>query len=676
MEKIRIDEFLNFQFLSEPKLNPAGSAAAFVASRSNEERDGYDGGIWTVDLAAPEHPCRRLTAGKDETSFLWLSDHSILFSSKRDSKKDSAAAYETVYYEISLNGGEAEERMRIPLPVKALRRLSEDRWLVLAEYDGTLPEGFYEADRKERERILEERKEEGEYKVFTELPFWGNGQGVTNGKRARLYLFEEKTGQLKALTGPSYQVETFSLSEDRSRLLYAGQEFQGVMSQKQELRELDLETLESKVLVEQGVFEIKFAGYGGDRIMVLATDHKLWLNENHGVYEYDREARALRFLSKPDMAFGSSTGSDCRLGGGQYAVLEENGLTCIATQRKGSNLVHIGWDGIVENLTDLPGSVDSMDKKQGKLVYVAMRDNRLQELYLLAPESGSGPADPARELQLTCLNEQALSGKYVAEPKPLTFTNSDGVEIDGWVLEPMEYDPAKTWPAILDIHGGPKTAYGTCFFHEMQYWASQGYFVFFCNPRGSDSRGDAFSFIQGRYGCEDYQDVMEFTDQVLKAYPQIDKNRLGVTGGSYGGFMTNWIICHTDRFAAAASQRSVVSWISMEGTSDIGYYFDKDQTGGNPWENMEAAWRQSPLKYADHCKTPTLFIHSDQDYRCYMAEGLQMFSALRVHGVTTRMCLFHGENHELSRSGMPRHRLRRLREITEWMDTYLKKQPE
>ena len=115
-----------------------------------------------------------------------------------------------------------------------------------------------------------------------------------------------------------------------------------------------------------------------------------------------------------------------------------------------------------------------------------------------------------------------------------------------------------------------------------------------------------------------------------------------------------------------------VSWISMEGTSDIGYYFDKDQTGGNPWENMEAAWRQSPLKYADHCKTPTLFIHSDQDYRCYMAEGLQMFSALRVHGVTTRMCLFHGENHELSRSGRPDNRITRLEEILGWFEKYLK----
>ena len=289
-----------------------------------------------------------------------------------------------------------------------------------------------------------------------------------------------------------------------------------------------------------------------------------------------------------------------------------------------------------------------------------MRDMRLQELYEL--KAGA-------EIQLTHSNDAALAGKYVAKPEKLSFIN-DGVRIDGWVLKPIDFDETKTYPAVLDIHGGPKAAYGEIFMHEMQYWASQGYFVFFCNPRGSDGRGNAFMDLRGKYGTIDYSDIMTFTDRVLAAYPMIDAKRVAVTGGSYGGFMTNWIIGHTDRFACAASQRSISNWFSKSLTTDIGYYHNMSQMDSTPWDNPEKMWSFSPLKYADQAKTPTLFIHSDQDYRCWMAEGLQMFQALKLHNVDSRICLFHGENHELSRSGKPIHRIRRLKEMTQWFDQY------
>ena len=158
----------------------------------------------------------------------------------------------------------------------------------------------------------------------------------------------------------------------------------------------------------------------------------------------------------------------------------------------------------------------------------------------------------------------------------------------------------------------------------------------------------------------------------MNKYPAIDTARVGVTGGSYGGFMTNWIIGHTDRFKAAASQRSISNWISFAHTSDIGEMFGADQQGADTWKNVDKLWWHSPLKYANQCTTPTLFIHSDEDFRCPYSEGMQMYSALCEHGVATRLCMFKGENHELSRSGKPRHRVKRLKEITTWMDTYLK----
>ena len=162
------------------------------------------------------------------------------------------------------------------------------------------------------------------------------------------------------------------------------------------------------------------------------------------------------------------------------------------------------------------------------------------------------------------------------------------------------------------------------------------------------------------------EDGLSLFRWTMEKYPQIDKNRLCETGGSYGGFMTNWIIGHTDRFCCTASQRSISNWLSFYGVSDIGPYFSKDQTAGDPWESPEKMWEHSPLKYAANVKTPTLFIHSDQDYRCPLEQGLQMYTALIEQGVETRLCLFHGENHELSRSGKPKHRIRRLQEITDW----------
>lgn len=165
---------------------------------------------------------------------------------------------------------------------------------------------------------------------------------------------------------------------------------------------------------------------------------------------------------------------------------------------------------------------------------------------------------------------------------------------------------------------------------------------------------------------------MGFVDTVLAQYPSIDPERLGVAGGSYGGFMTNWIIGHTGRFKAAVSQRSISNWISMANTTDIGYYFVPDQIGADLWENTDKLWDASPLKYAGRVTTPTLFIHSEEDYRCWLVEGLQMFTALKYHGVEARLCMFRGENHELSRSGKPKHRIRRLQEISSWFARFLK----
>lgn len=205
----------------------------------------------------------------------------------------------------------------------------------------------------------------------------------------------------------------------------------------------------------------------------------------------------------------------------------------------------------------------------------------------------------------------------------------------------------------------------------MQYWCARGYYVIYCNPRGSDGRGNAFGDLIERYGTIDYDDIMKFVDTVLERYPDIDASRLGVTGGSYGGYMTNWIVGHTERFAAAVTQRSISNYLVDEGTSDGGFHFMPHMYAPSPRISFDKAWNQSPLQFAKQIKTPMLFIHVDEDFRCPLAGALMLYTAVINNGVPARMCIFKGENHELSRSGRPYNRIKRIREITAWMDCYL-----
>ena len=341
-----------------------------------------------------------------------------------------------------------------------------------------------------------------------------------------------------------------------------------------------------------------------------------------------------------------------------YLVTSYDNTSGLCTFTRGEKELH--------HITKPEFGVDFLGVCDGHVYTVGLNGTQLQEVYEVNVENGEYK-------QLSQFNTAFFKDKYVAEPQPLSFTNKDGVRIDGFVLLPIDYDPNKKYPGILEIHGGPRTNYCAGFMHEMQVMASAGSFVFFCNPRGSSGRGEEFANIRGKYGTIEYEDIMAFTDEVLKKYPALDKDNLGVTGGSYGGFMTNWIIGHTNRFKAAASQRSISNWVSFFGVCDIGPWFGKREMGGaTPWENLEGLWNASPLQYAMNAETPTLFIHSDEDYRCWLPEGIQMYSALQLKGVPTRMCIFHGENHELSRSGKPKHRIRRMNEINDWLFHYIK----
>ena len=662
MKKLTLTDFYNYTFLSGLTFSPDKSKALLMTKKSDKANNSYKSDLWLFDPATKQ--TKPLTSAGDVGIFTWLNDEEIIFTAMRDAGlKNKVAGGETwtVVYKLALGGGEAMEYFRLPEIVTGIKVLDNENFVLTISNNSNRPD-IEAMEGDEKAKALAAQKAEKDYEVVDELPFWGNGAGFTNGKRSEIHLFNKNEGKLKPVS--VYPLSSRITDVKDGKILYIVSKFEkGKTSLKNSLWLYDIEKGENTQLVPQDKWSIRNAGFTGvDKIFVQATDNaKHGMNENALIYLLEN-GEMVPWCSD-DISWGSSVGSDCRLGGGKSLYSCEYGVAFTSTERYNSVINTLTLDGNRVILPMKNGSVDCFDKGgDGVLYFIGMRDNRLQELY--SYKNGA-------EEKLTSFNDAVYEDVSTVVPDYFTYEN-DGVELDGWVLKPVDFDENKKYPAIFDIHGGPKTVFGNVIYHEMQVWANMGYFVFFTNPRGGDGRGNKFADIRGRYGKEDYSDLMKFTDEVLERYPQIDKDKVGVTGGSYGGFMTNWIIGHTDRFAAAASQRSISNWISMAYISDIGFYFAEDQVASTPWTDMDLMWEQSPLKYADKVVTPTLFIHSDEDYRCPIAEGWQMFSALKYHGVEARLCMFKGENHELSRGGKPLHRQRRLDEITNWFEKYLK----
>lgn len=659
MEKIKLNDFLNFKFISGIELSPNKKHAAFTVHTCDNDENKYISNIWVYNCLSEEY--RKLTNMSNEKSFIWLDNDNILFPSLRDEKlrkKIDEGEQWTVFYAINIHGGEAYEYMRIPMNVNEFKLIANEKFLLTAEYNhyGINLHSIKSEDKDEAISMIKENKD---YEVLDEIPFWSNGKGFTNKKRNRLYLYDKGTKDIIPISDKFGNVSITGIKDGKA--LYTSISFTNKMDLANELYLYDLYSENAVCLIEEGEMYIEYAEFVGNEIILAASPmDKYGLNQNLNFYIMKNGDAIL--LAEHDFGMFNSVGSDCRYGSGaNYRVFNDE-LYFISTENKGSFIKKLSLNGAIEKLTSDNGSIDCFDICSEGILFIGLRGTKLQEIYLY---------NKGLETQKTKLNEEYFEIKNIIKPEYLTFEN-DGIIIEGWILKPADFDTNKCYPGILDIHGGPKTVYGEIYYHEMQFWANEGYFVFFCNPRGSDGRGDEFADIRGKYGTIDYDDLMKFTDKVLQHYPQIDPCRVGVTGGSYGGFMTNWIIGHTDRFKCAVSQRSISNWLSKFGTTDIGYYFNSDQIQSTPWDNPEKMWFHSPLKYADKVVTPTLFIHSEEDYRCWLAEGLQMFTALKYHGVDARLCMFRGENHELSRSGKPKHRVRRLEEITNWFEKYLK----
>ena len=695
----------DYAFAHDVRVAPDGARAFFEVTRVDMPANRYRTDIWCVGSASAETPGapRQLTTSGEEGHYDLLDDGSVLFVSRRsrvtsDGKPAAdAPAPGCDLYRVHPDGGEATLAVRLPgMAVRDWAQVDATRLVVCcrALADAASP-------------VVE----------IEEVPFWENGGTFTAGTRWGLYLLDlarlpesceaRADGEapvLVPLTRAGEDVDSWTLAARRTRVVFASRTYESLRPATNELWSVELPGADAPARSADEVARVRLGDAHlrrtslvacGDDVLYLATDMLA-----HGVNQDPQPWRApadgsvperLACADAPDTYFGCNVGGDSCYGNGRDVAVA-GGVALFLTTEFDQTLVRRldvapdgGAAGGMPVALDLsarglwPQCVDTAD---GRTLWMTCASGAgLPEVWRAAL-----PVDGAlsTEVQLTRVTHlsDALAGKAVSAPEPFTF-ESGGDVLTGYVVHPAGYVPGRSYPGVLEIHGGPHCAYGANFSQEMQCLAAAGYFVFFTNPHGSAGHGVAFSDIRGRYGQQDYADLMALTDEVLRRFPDVDAGRLAVMGGSYGGFMTNWIIGHTDRFRCANSQRSIASFMSKALVSDIGTWANMPETTahlGNPFDeealafagdNPRKLWEQSPLAYAANVHTPTLFLHSECDYRCPLDEGMQMFTALKLRGVPSRLVIFKGESHGLCRMGKPQNRVRRLEEILAWYRRWL-----
>ncbi|MFL6467324.1 MAG: S9 family peptidase, partial [Pyrinomonadaceae bacterium] len=396
------------------------------------------------------------------------------------------------------------------------------------------------------------------------------------------------------------------------------------------------------------------------------TQPDLW------VLDVAQNAKPKNLTANFDYDMGSGLTGDQgapRAGGSTAPIWTSDGRAIIERYTKEGRANLASFDADSGKLTEITKGTQAVmnfraTADASKLVYTISTPTRITDLYI-ADRNG------ANARQLTRINEALFSKLNLTEPEEIWLKSFDGKRIHTWVQKPPDFDPKKKYPLILNIHGGPHAAYGYVFDHEFQWMAAKGYVVVYPNPRGSTSYGQEFgNIIQHNYPGDDHQDLMYAVDEVIKR-GYIDEKKLGITGGSGGGVLTDWAVTKTDRFAAAVSQRDISDWSAWWYSADFAQ-FQPSWFKGAPFEDREGFRNRSAITFVDKIRTPMMFILGEADYRTPPgAGGEELFRALKYRKVPTVMVRFPNEGHELSRSGQPWHRVERLQHIVGWFDNWL-----
>jgi len=710
-------DLFQFNWIGDPQISPDGSRVAFVKVSVNEKKDGYDTSLWSISIRGDEPP-RRMTSGNHDSSPRWSPDGkwlAFLRAPEPPAGTPGAGAGAGArppspqLYLLPVTGGESWKVTDLPRGANSpvwspdtkmiafisttspedLARQKKEQKSKAADKDAKedrkddRPAAEKTSDDKETSKSAES-EHESDVRVITRAVYRFNGAGYADTKHPQhIWVItapqsSEQTVQPKQLTTGQFEEANPFWSKDGSQLFFTTTR---ALEPYYELPHTDIYSVAptggepAKVLtVNMGIREISLSP-DGKRLGFCAsvnepvqsyTEPDLW------VVDLAANAKPRNLTANYDFDMCSGVGGDQgtpRAGGSDQVIWSADGNSLITvTARQGkANLVQVDVaSGKVSELTSGNQAVERYraTKDGSKFVVLISTPTNIGDLFVV-----DNSRTPPR--QITHVNEKLFSQLNLTPPEELWYTSFDGKRIEAWVQKPPDFNPAKKYPLILDIHGGPHTAYGYIFDHEFQWMAAKGYVVLYPNPRGSTSYGQEFgNIIQYHYPGDDYRDLMLGVDEVLKA-GYIDPKKLGVTGGSGGGLLTNWVVGHTDRFAAAVAQRDIASWAAWWYSADF-TLFQPSWFKAPPFQDPQDYVARSPLTYIQNVKTPLMLVLGEADYRTPTeAGGEEMFRALKFLKRPTVMVRFPGESHELSRSGQPWHRIERLQHIVGWFDKYL-----
>ena len=652
---VQADDIYQLNFVSSPKMTPKGDKIIYVSKWADKKDQCYYSNLQQVHIPSKsDHPFTDKGKYQDVMPRINPNGRQLVFVRIKKGKASLRS--------ISMYGGESKELTSLPQGDINDIKFSPDGKQIAVLFAKLKSDIPLEKD-KPKEPVCRDTE-----KLFYRL----DGHGFIDEEPAQIHLLRASGGNMKKVTDAKHGVAQFAWSPDSGEIAYTTVDHNilEMHMDEEDIFVIKLEDLHiSKLAKPAG--PVSFLKYHPDGKTLYFgghfNPHYSWGADNTDIHSLVLETGEIKNLTgRLDRTTDMLTLGDITPSFVPQSPVIKGDKMFFTVSNEGTNPMYT---------VDLKsGELDCVLEGPECIVdYSASSDGEQFVLHLAKLER----PDELWHFQLN--EEKKLSRVTFANDKYIDKVNFKtpelmkvpvkGADIQAFLLLPPDFDAKKKYPLILNIHGGPRTQYGYTWFHEMHTFAAKGFVVVYSNPQGSQGFGKKFAdAITGKWGQPAHDDCMAVVDAVIeKGY--IDDKRLYVTGGSYGGYMTNWIVTQTQRFRAAVTQRSICDLGTFFGTSDIGWDL-VDEFKGTPWENPEAYEKWSPLTYLKNINTPLMIIHSENDLRCPMEQAERLFAPLKYMGKETRLIRFPESSHGLSRGGRPDRRIKRLELMIEWFEKY------